>query len=229
MKAIEREEAVRLRIEEQLSFGEISRRLGVSKGTLSRWLENLPLSEERLLELRRAGWTKGEVKRERFRNAMRIRREKTEHEIYEKQRRRFVRISDQALFVAGLMLYAAEGEKKSKSDISFTNTDYILVSFFADWITQFLELPKGKMRLQLHLYENMDVLGEEKFWLTQLGFKREQLWISQVRPLRPGSFTYRDTARHGTCKLYVGSVPAKAKLMLSIRAFFDKHTGYMRA
>jgi hypothetical protein len=127
------------------------------------------------------------------------------------------------------MLYAAEGEKKSKSDISFTNTDPVLVCFFADWIVHFLELPRAKMRIQLHLYENMDVAAEERFWLRELGLARSQLWISQVKPLRPKSFSYRDTSRHGTCKLYVGSVPAKAFLLLSAKAFLDISGGKLRA
>jgi hypothetical protein len=223
MKAHERERAVELRVTHELGYGEIAKQLKVSKGTLSRWLEHLPLSEERILQLRRNGWSKGEAKRERFRNAMRAKQEQKEKKIYLVQKETLVDMSSQTMFVAGLMLYAAEGEKKSRSDISFTNTDPALVLFFLRWVLRFLSLPKEKFRIQLHLYENMNIKQEELFWITKLDLSKKQLWKTQVKPLRPKSFSYRDSIRHGTCKLYIGSVPSKMLLMLSIRAFFDTY------
>lgn len=229
MKSAQRELAIELRLTHKLGYKAIAEQVKVSKSTLSRWLEDLPLTDERVLELRREAWGRGEAKRERFRKTMRAKRDKREHEIYLKQKKKLSRISDQSLFISGLMLYAAEGDKKSKSDIAFTNTDSALVLFFTRWIVKFLELPKEKLRIQLHLYENMDIGEEERYWLGQLGLSEKQLWKSQVRTLRPKSFSYRDASRHGTCKLYVGSVPKKSKVMLSIRAFFDTYSKYLRA
>lgn len=228
MKSAEHERALDLRIRQKLGYGEIAKRLRVSKSTLSRWLVNLPLSEARILELRRAGWSRGEARRERFRNTMRAKRDKLNQEMYARQKEAFTGISDETLFVAGLMLYAAEGEKKSTSDIAFTNTDPALIRFFARWVVRFLGFSKKQLRIQLHLYENMDVKKEESFWVSELGVSKNQLWKSQIRALRPGSFSYRDTARHGTCKLYVGSVPKKAEIQLSIRAFFDTYERHLR-
>jgi hypothetical protein len=127
------------------------------------------------------------------------------------------------------MLYAAEGYKKSRYDISFTNTDHVLVRFFAEWMEQYLEIRQSELKIQVRIYENMDVTAEETFWLQALGMQRCQLHKTQVMKLRPGSFTYKDTARHGTCRLYKASVTKKMELMLSIEAFFDTYTGHLRA
>lgn len=54
-------EAVRLRVEERLSFREIQDRTGISKSSLSRWLLNHPLSEEELHAKHQAGVTKPRV------------------------------------------------------------------------------------------------------------------------------------------------------------------------
>lgn len=224
MKSAQHEQAIELRCIHKLGYGEIAKQVKVSKSTLSRWLEDMPLSDERVLELRRVAWGRGEAKRERFRQTMRAKRDKRESEIYLKQKKKLSHISEQALFIAGLMLYSAEGDKKSRSDIAFTNTDPELVLFFARWIVRFLGFPKEKLRIQLHLYENMNIKSEELFWVRQLGLSKKQLWKSQVSALRPRSFSYRDTSRHGTCKLYVGSVPKKAEVKLSIRAFFDTYS-----
>lgn len=229
MKSVEREKAIELRLTHKLGYKAIAEQVKVSKSTLSRWLEDIPLSAERTLELRRAGWSKGEASRERFRETMRAKRDKREQEIYLAQKKKFSSITSNTLYVAGLMLYAAEGDKKAKADIAFTNTDHVMVLFFARWIVRFLGFPKEKLRIQLHLYESMDVHAEERFWLRQLGMSKKQLWKSQVRMLRPKSFSYRDTARHGTCKLYVGNVLKKAEVMLSIRAFFDTYSMSLRA
>ena len=229
MKSAQRERAIELRLKHKLGYGAIAKQVKVSKSTLSRWLEDLPLSAERVLELRRAAWSRGEAKREQFRQTMRAKRDKREEAIYITQKKKFAKISEQSLFIAGLMLYVAEGDKKSKADIAFTNTDPILILFFVHWAIRFLGFPRKKFRIQLHLYENMDVRAEERFWIHQLGLSEKQLWKSQVSALRPKSFSYRDTSRHGTCKLYVGSVPKKTKVKLSTRAFFDTYSKHLRA
>jgi transcriptional regulator with XRE-family HTH domain len=229
MKSAQRERAIELRLTHKLGYKAIAEQVKVSKSTLSRWLEDLPLSEERILELRREAWSVGEAKRERFRQTMRAKRDERDRQTYLRQKKKLARISEQSMFIAGLMLYAAEGDKKSKADIAFTNTDPALILFFARWIVRFLGFPKDKLRIQLHLYENMNVKAEELFWIHELGMSQKQLWKSQVRTLRPKSFSYRDTSRHGTCKLYIGSVPKKAEIKLSIRAFFDTYNVRLRA
>lgn len=218
-----------MRLKSQLSYGEIAKRLRVSKSTLSRWLADIPLSEDRVRALRQEAWTKGEEKREKFRRTMRAKRDEQDERAYQVLKNKFVSMSKQSLFIAGLMLYAAEGDKKTRAEIAFTNTDPAMVLFFARWLSQYLDIPKEKLRIQLHLYEDMDIKKEESFWQHYLGLDRSQLCKSQVRPLRPASFTYKGSFRHGTCKLYVGGVQKKTELMLSIRAFFVTYSEHLRS
>lgn len=225
MRAEARERAIELRTKYQLGYGAIAKEIGVAKSTLSRWLQDLPLSEERVLELRRSAWTRGEAKRERFRETMRKKRMEVEVAILSAKKKEFSHTSRQAVYIAGLMLYAAEGDKKSRAEIAFTNTDAQMVRFFALWLERFLGVDSARLRIQLHLYENMNIPAEEAYWMKELKMKKPQLCKSQVRQLRSKSFSYRDTARHGTCKLYIGSVPKKTELMLSIKAFFDTYNG----
>ncbi|PJA94476.1 hypothetical protein CO131_01180 [Candidatus Kaiserbacteria bacterium CG_4_9_14_3_um_filter_50_16] len=229
MKSAQREKAIELRLTQKLGYGAIAKQVKVSKSTLSRWLEDLPLTEERVLELRREAWGRGEARRERFRQTMRAKRDERERQIYLRQKKKLARISRQELFIAGLMLYAAEGDKKTRAEIAFSNTDSVMVAFFARWLEEFLDISQEKLKIQLHLYENMDVLVEETFWKRQLNMNQGQLCKSQIRPLRPGKFSYLEPFRHGTCKLYVGGVMKKTELMLSIRAFFDTYSTHMRA
>jgi len=229
MKSAQRELAIELRLTHKLGYKAIAEQVKVSKSTLSRWLEDLPLTDERVLELRREAWGRGEASREKFRQTMRAKRDERELQIYLRQKKRLSRISEQSMFIAGLMLYAAEGDKKTRAEIAFSNTDAVMVAFFARWLEEFLGIEQSKLKIQLHLYENMDARAEESYWKNQLSMNQSQLCKSQIRSLRPGKFSYREPFRHGTCKLYVGGVLKKAELMLSIRAFFDTYSKHMRA
>ena len=212
-----------LRLEKRLSYSAIIQRLKVPKSTLSYWLRDLPLSEKEILELRRSAWIRGEASRELFRNTMRKKREANERIIYLQQLAKFRKVSRQALFVAGLMLYLGEGDKKEPSRIGIANTDPWILKFFIWWLQKFLDIPRARIRVELHLYTTMDIVEEKKFWRNYLDLSSLQFYKDQIRPLRPASFSYKDSYRHGTCKVLVGGVKEKRELMLAIKAFSDTH------
>lgn len=218
-----REKAVQLRVDKQMSYTEIRRKLGVPKSTLSGWLRDYPISEDRILELRRNGWKKGEASRERFRNTMRKRKEKLAQHAYKQEFQQLQDMGNNALYVAGLMLYAAEGAKKDLYKISLANTDPAIIMFFIAWLRTFFGIKKDDMKFQLHLYENMNIKKETAFWVKTLGISSRQLYKTQIRKLQKNSFTYRESYRHGTCSIYFSNRDKKMKLMAGIKAFFDLH------
>ena len=130
----------------------------------------------------------------------------------------------QSLFVAGLMLYVAEGDKKDRYHIGLANTDPEIIKFFIWWMEEYLSVPKERVRAQLHLYASMDIAAEKMYWRRKTGLPTRQFYKAQIRPLRPGSFSYKESFRHGTCKLYVQGSKEKTQLTLSIRAFFDTYS-----
>ena len=134
MKVQLRQQAIDFRVKDELSYGAISKKLKVSKSTLSYWLRDFPLTEEKILELRRKNWQATEASRERFRLTMRRRREKKALEIYHQQKIYFVNLPTVALRVAGLMLYLGEGDKKNQSRIGLANTDPWIIQFFLEWL-----------------------------------------------------------------------------------------------
>jgi hypothetical protein len=179
------------------------------------------LSEERILELRRAGWKKGEASRERFRNTMRQKRQQRAQEIYALKKEEFSALPKEAEYIAGLMLYLAEGAKRAKYDIQLANTDPDIIKFFARWLTDYLRISKETLHFQLHLYEGMDIEKEENFWQNTLGTPKSQFYKTQIRPLRAGSFSYRESFRHGTCQIRYNDGLRKMELMTAIKAFMD--------
>lgn len=216
-----KQEAVRLRTEEELSYDAIQKKLGVPKSTLHGWLKNFPLSRERVLGLRRVNWTKNEAKIERYRIAMAEKKALREREAYEKYRMRFNSLPEDTFFVAGLILYAAEGAKKDDYHIRIANTDVRIIKFFMEWLCRFFNTDKEQCKAELHLYPTMNIKKEVLFWKTELGFRESQFYKVQIRELKKSSFSYPESFRHGTCSLGITDVKKKTEIMMAIRAFLD--------
>lgn len=221
MRTALREEALELRLKGDLSYTEIRKRLGVPKSTLSYWLHEFPLSEEKIQELKSRGLKNGEAGRERFRVAMRQKQEQKDQDVYALQKTRMANLSRDALFVAGLMLYLGEGGKKDRSKLTLANTDPEIITFFVWWLNEFLGIAKSKLRAALHLYENMEIKKEYEFWKKHLGFEDSQFYKTQIRELQKSSFSYRESFRHGTCSIYVGGVDEHREVMMGIKAFLE--------
>jgi|AntRauTorcE11897_2_1112592.scaffolds.fasta_scaffold01759_7 transposase-like protein len=221
MKKKLREEAIRLRKEERLSYAEIKERLDVAKSTLSYWLRDFPLSEKEIKKRQRQGWENAKAGRERYRNTMRKKKEAQAIEIYIKEKEHMEELPESAFYTAGLMLYHAEGSKTQNHRIKLANTDWRVLRFFIAWLDKFLDIPKEDIRAELHLYDDMDISAEITFWQNKLELEKSQFYKPQVREVRENSFTYSQSHRHGTCGLYYGSVEKKTQFMQAIKAFLE--------
>jgi hypothetical protein len=167
-----KQEAIRLRVDEEWSYNAIREKLGVSKSTLHQWLKHFPLSRERIVALRQANWTKNQAKTDDYR-------------------------------------------------IALANTNPVAIRFFIRWLGIFFDVPKEKIKAELHLYPTMDIPKEFLFWKNELGFTDDQFYKTQIRKLQKSSFSYRESFRHGTCSLNFSSVEKKMEIMEAIRAFLD--------
>jgi len=120
---------------------------------------------------------------------MRKKKELKGQEVYNKYRKRFTKLSKDVFFVAGLMLYLSEGDKKNNTRISLANTDPKIIKFFVKWMTDFLNVSREEIKVQLHLYENMDIEKEKKFWKSELGLSETQFYRPSIRKLQKASFS----------------------------------------
>lgn len=218
-----RQKVIDLRVKKRMSYGQIKEVTGVSKSTLSYWLRDHHLTDEEITNLRRNSWSKGEVSREKYRNKMRERKKKKDLEMYQIEKNYMDNVSSKELYLAGLMLYLGEGAKKKDSSIVLSNSDPKVIKFFIWWLNKFLDISKDEIRIQLHLYEDMDLSYEKKFWLKYLGVKNSQLYKLSVRKLKRNSFSYSSTHGHGTCSLYAFGVDRVRKIMMAIKAMLDTY------
>ena len=221
MKTKLRQRAIKLRIKNRLSYSAIQKKLGVPKSTLSYWLKEHVLSEDEIVLLRHKAWLKGEASRERFRNSMRVRREQLERNIYDRQKEKIAGVGRESFFIAGLMLYLGEGDKRNAFRVGLANTDPAIIKFFVKWLKEFLGVNHNKIRAELHLYENMDIETERLFWEKTTNLPRKQFYKTQIRRVKRGSFGYQEPQRHGTCSIIFSSSEKKREIMMAIKALLD--------
>ena len=136
-----------------LSYSEIRKSIDVSKSTLSLWLKDIALTHEQKNRLTRLQATA-------YLGAKIIQARSLAHhkEIREAARKEAKCRLNDPLFIAGLMLYWAEGSKNVGS-VQFSNSDPEMIRLMMKWFRKFCDVPDKKFRIglfihSLHIKEN---------------------------------------------------------------------------
>ena len=182
-----------------MSYSQIKEQLNLSKSTLSLWLRNMPLSEERIKELN----SHNPMRIERYRNTMKEKREVRWGNVLDKVSKDIGRLSERELFLAGLFLYWAEGGKTERFSLTFSNTDPSMVLFFATWMERCLGVNKKDMHIKLHLYKDMDINKYQNFWAKKLKVPRKIFEKPYIKDSRLVDLSYCNGFGMGTCNIRI--------------------------
>ena len=176
-----------------LDYGEIVARLGVSKGSVSLWVRDLPtpprLAPEecsrRTAERMRQYWSAERPARAARRAAASAAAAAGIGDLV-----------DREILIAGAVAYWCEGAKTKPSRparrVVFSNSDPELVSFFLLFLDT-AGVPRSDLVFRLQIHENARVEAAERFWLSLTG-------------AHPGQFrqTARKADRGGTTRKNTG-------------------------
>lgn len=190
--------AIKMR-REGASYSQIKEKLKVSKSSLSLWLYDMPLPEKRLRELR--DWNA--VRIERFRDTMRHKRESRWMEVRKRAAKDIGTLNKREMLIAGLFLYWGEGTKTSEANTSLSNTDPAMIKFFIQWL-ELLGVPKNRLRVYVHLYSDMDVQKELRYWSKTLGLPLSSFRKPYVKTSNQSGLSYPQKFTHGTCNVIYG-------------------------
>jgi len=202
-----------------MSYSQIRSIIKVSKSTLSLWLKNYPLSKERIKELRAFS----ERRIERFRETVRQKREKRLTETYQTQKQLILPLSNRELFIAGLLLYWGEGTKCKRDGLSISNNDPSVIRFFIYWLKKSLAIPKKKIRILLHLYNDMNINNEINYWSKILRIPLRQFNRSYIKKTPSTRINHKGGFGHGTCNVRINSVPLAEKIFMSLKVISNKY------
>ena len=207
----EKSKAIALR-KKGYSYSQIKEKLGISKGTLSNWLQNYPLSDKRIRELR----ADNPRRIEKYINTMRKKREEKFSIAFDKVKKDIGNISDRELLIAGFFLYWAEGGKTTHNNMTLTNTDPSMLKTYLNWL-KLLGVSKDKLKIKLHLYKVMDENKEISFWSRELGIEKSKFHKTWVKNSNMSDLTYKNNFGHGTCNVILNDTVMATYVLMGIK------------
>lgn len=215
-RAKERIRALELR-EQGKSYSQIKGELGVSKSSLSLWLRHLPLSKERVRELRDTN----EQRIEKFRNTMAAKVQKRLEEVYSREQKRLLPLSNKELLIAGLFLYWGEGTKTQRFQIGVSNTNPKVIQFSIFWLKKVFNVDPAKIKVKLHLYSDMDEDSEKRHWSKLLNIPLTQFKKPYVKSTTLRGLTFKGFG-HGTCNIEVNGRDLHETIMQGLDVIVDR-------
>lgn len=189
-----------LRKKKGYSYGEIREEVPVAKSTLSLWLRDIEISvkqrksiEERRLDKLQKCWgtySLGEWNRQK--------RQKEITKIRNQARKEVGPLTGDAFFIAGVMLYWAEGSKSGK-EVRVSNSDSLFIKIMMRWLRECCEVPEKYFRASIHYHEGQNELAIRKHWSRVTGIPLRHFYRSFCKP--PGTGHRKHVLQHGTMQI----------------------------
>lgn len=214
----DREKARALRSQGK-SYSEIKGVLAISKSTLSGWLQDMPLSKAQIRQLRDLN----PRRIEHFRATMQKKREDRLQEISQKINKEIGTLTKRELFIGGLYLYWGEGMKAKKGTVGISNTDPAVVKTFIEWL-KIVDVPKEKLVAHVHLYSDMNIHKEIRYWSETLSLSTKQFRKPYIKTSTLVGLTYKNGYGHGTCNLLFENMALWEYIMMALKYLREQHT-----
>jgi transposase len=192
------------------TYDEIATELGVSKGSISLWVRDMPrrgrLSYEEFRKRNAEGVS-------RYWAAQRPVREARLQQISDSAAAQIGALSERELLIAGAVAYWCEGTKSKpyrprKDSVVFINSDPGLIRLFLRFLTVTGVTP-DRLICRVHIHESADVEGAQQFWRELTGLPEDQFREPTLKRHNP------KTVRKNTGEDYRGC------LIVSVRRSVD--------
>ncbi len=185
-----------------LSYREIRAKIPLAKSTISHWCKDIKLTKRQILRLNRlklngsyAGNLKGSKVNQEKRN-------REIHQIKETAKSEAPLLAKERFWLAGLMLYWAEGHKSRKVGIS--NSDPSLIEFLMEWLRKYCDVDELKLKPHLNLHSGQNENEIKKFWSKIIKLPKKQFGKSYIKKEGTGhrkNILYKGTLRVDICNL----------------------------
>lgn len=198
-----------------LSYNEILKKIPASKSSISLWCRDVRLTKKQQKQL-------GEKRDHSLKGIRAIqqmfwdRRCDAFHAGIEK----YKKLKDEKKFIAGLMLYWAEGTKGHSTTI--TNSDQRIIRFMTRWFKTYFGASPKTLSMHLHIHSGQNEDKMKRYWSGITGIPLANFIKSFVKPEGLG---YRKNILYqGTAKVRVkgaGSLYVLYEILGGIAAFLE--------
>ena len=194
-----KEQAITFR-KQGFSYKEIMRFFPVAKGTVSNWCKDIELTSgqiRRLQERKKQGSYVAGLKGSK---ANQKRRAEEVRQIKENAKYEAPLLIGNSLWIAGLMLYWAEGNKSK--NVGVTNSDPNVIKFMMEWFREYCNVDSAKFKFYLNLHSGQDEEEIKEFWSGLTRLPKEQFGKSYIKKEGTGhrkKILYKGTLRITIC------------------------------
>jgi len=163
VKAKERKLACRLR-SKGWSLRRISAEVKCSKSTASRWIRDIPLTEEQIACLK-SNQDIGRARAADHINSSKKKWERIRNQIAESATKEIPnRHSLKELKQIGTALYWAEGYNASRHVFMFANSDPAMIRIMRDFLLKVCKVSSDKLRGRVYIHSHLNAGKAEKYW-----------------------------------------------------------------
>jgi len=209
-----------------LSIKKITKELGVSQSSVSKWVRDIELSPEQIEVLR-----SNNIIYDRQHKGAKARADKARSLRLQYQQEGKLKAKEgNLLHQAGCMLYWAEGNK-SKNSCGLVNTDNNLLKLFIRFLRECFRITNDRFTITINCYTTNGLSKEEieNYWLNELQLDRSSLRKGQENN-RPRSAT--NAIRHnkwlyGMCCLQVNNTRIVQHIYGAIQEYAGFNNDYV--
>ncbi len=191
------------------SYRDIQQATGVSRGTLCEWFKGEDWSKH---ITSRHDAQSVERSKDRMIKMNMVRKLKLQYQyaLVEKEAEKEYETNKKgSLFWAGLMLYAGEGDKRTKHQIRISNCEAFIHRIFIDFACEYLGFSRDSFRYNLVIYPDNNPEECVRVWAKDLKASDGQFYKSQV--IQGKEVVKR--LQYGTCISIISSTAQKKKLL----------------
>ena len=168
-----------------MDYEEIAEALGISKGSVSLWVRDLPTPARLSYEECRKRSAEGVS---RYWAAERPVREARRAAAREAAAAQIGELTDRELLIAGSIAYWCEGTKskphRRDDRVAFMNSDPSLIRFFLRFLDT-AGTPRTDLVFRVFIHENADVESAQQFWLEVTGAAVDQFLTPTLKHHNP--------------------------------------------
>lgn len=215
MKREQKEKAIEMR-KNGASLGQISKKLLVSKGSVSLWTKGIVLTDEQQEKLDthlrhgnpNLAWSK--KCRDIRMNNQQIGREKM--------------LSGDKEFAFGCALLWGEGDK-SRNSVALTNTDEKMMAFWVNFLKKYFDvkLEEFSIRINCYLNNNFTLNQIQQYWVDRLGLKIDNVKKASIKNQYYGDIK-NNKHPYGVCRVLIGRTDIVQQLYGAIKQMIGDNT-----
>lgn len=214
-------EKARLLRSRGLSYKEIKCQIPVAKSTISLWCRDVHLTKEQLCRL----WEKRDTSLKGIKAIQKMFWQRRCDAFMRGVARGGKNVKANERFIAGLMLYWAEGNKSTHS-AAVANSDPRVIRFMARWFKEFFQVANHEFSIYLHLHTGQNENKIKRYWSKLTGVPIQNFGKSFVKP--EGSGYRKNVLYNGTVRLTVrrrGSTYLLFEILGSLNRFLNQVSG----